>query len=87
MFGRRKSRPGRAAAAPERSEEEEAIPAGALIATRTGNVAHIKSGLPGEPGALCEALRQWTDWRAVSAGDGLKPCHRCRLACDRKAAS
>jgi hypothetical protein len=49
---------------------EPAIPAGALIATRTGEVAHRKSGLPGEPGARCEAMRQWTDWRIVSDDEG-----------------
>jgi hypothetical protein len=63
------------------------IPAGSLIATRTGTVAHRKSGLPGEPGARCEAMRQWTDWRIVSDDEGLRPCHRCDLAGEHRAAS
>jgi hypothetical protein len=66
---------------------EAAIPAGSLIATRTGTVAHVKSGLPGERGALCEAMRQWEDWRVVRSSEGLRPCHRCELARDGKAAS
>lgn len=33
------------------------IPSGALIATRTGAVAHVKSAL--HPGADCEAMRLW----------------------------
>ena len=64
---------------------EPAIPAGALIATRTGTVAHRKSPL--HPGARCEAMHEWTDWRIVSDDEGLKPCHRCELAGERRAAS
>lgn len=63
------------------------LPAGSLIATRTGNVAHVKSGLPGERGALCEAMRQWEDWRIVSSDEGLRLCHRCELARDGRPAS
>jgi hypothetical protein len=74
MFGRRKSRPGRAAAAPERSEEEAPIPAGTFIATGSGKVAHIKSAL--HPGARCEAMREWTDWRRTGALT-LPLCRRC----------
>ena len=61
------------------------VPAGSLIATRTGNVAHRKSAL--HPGASCEALSEWTDWRVVGSGEGLKPCHRCDLAVERQEAS
>lgn len=65
---------------------EVPIPAGALIATRTGTVAHRKSAL--HPGAKCEAMHEWTDWRLVSDGEGLKPCRRCELADEhRKAAA
>ena len=64
--------------APERAGEEVPIPAGALIATRTGDVAHRKSAL--RPGADCEALSEWTDWRLVGEGEGFRPCHRCELA-------
>ena len=56
----------------------EPIPAGSLIATRTGTVAHRKSAL--HPGARCEAMREWTDWRLVGSDEELKPCHRCDLA-------
>ena len=57
---------------------EAAIPAGSLIATRTGTVAHTKSAL--HPGARCEAMREWTDWRIVGSDEELRPCHRCDLA-------
>jgi len=64
-----------------RSErDEQPIPAGSLIATRTGKIAHVKSGLPGEPGARCEAMRLWTDWRIVGDGEEMGLCHRCDLA-------
>lgn len=62
------------------------LPAGSLIATRTGNVAHVKSGLPGE-GALCQEMRLWTGWRVVRSGEVLKMCHRCELARDGRPAS
>jgi hypothetical protein len=61
------------------------IPAGALIATRTGTVGHRKSAL--RPGARCEALSEWMDWRIASDDEGLKPCHRCELAGQERAAS
>ena len=57
---------------------ETPIPAGSRIATRTGTVAHRKSAL--HPGARCEAMHEWTDWRVVSDSEGLRPCHRCELA-------
>lgn len=60
------------------AQAEAPIPAGTLIATRTGTVAHRKSAL--HPGARCEALSAWTDWRVVSDSEGLRPCHRCELA-------
>jgi hypothetical protein len=59
---------------------ETPIPAGSLIATRTGKIAHVKSGLPGEPGARCEAMRLWTDWRIVGSDEEMGLCHRCDLA-------
>lgn len=61
------------------------IKAGALIATRTGQVAHIKSAL--YPGARCEAMGQWQDWRIVGSDEGLRDCHRCGMAVERRAAS
>ena len=64
---------------------EPAIPAGALIATRTGTVGHRKSAL--HPGARCEALSEWTEWRLAGDEEGLKPCHRCELASERQVAS
>jgi hypothetical protein len=67
------------------AEAEPAIPAGALVATRTGTVAHRKSAL--HPGARCEALSEWTDWRLVGEGEGLRLCHRCELAGEERAAS
>jgi hypothetical protein len=67
------------------AEAEPAIPAGSLIATRTGQVAHRKSAL--HPGARCEAMHEWTDWRLVSDDEGLRPCHRCELAGEERTAS
>jgi hypothetical protein len=75
---------GRKRAAPvqeTRSEEEAPIPAGTFIATGSGKVAHIKSAL--HPGARCEAMREWTDWRRTGTLT-LPLCRRCENSLEGK---
>jgi hypothetical protein len=58
---------------------ERPIPAGSLIATRTGKLAHIKSGQVGVPGSVCDDLRKFTDW-LYPAPSSLPLCPRCARA-------
>lgn len=70
---------------PDSATDQAPIPPGSLITTRTSTLAHIKSAV--HPGACCEALSEWTDWRV--AGEGAPICHRCDLAqlSERKASA
>ena len=81
LFGKRAARQQALAdldTAIARSErDEQPIPAGSLIATRTGKLAHVKSGRAGEPGALCPDLRLWTDWDPGRATLPLPLCPKC----------
>ena len=66
------------------ARSERAIPAGSRIYTASGKVAHVKSAA--SPGALCEAMREWTDWLGTGYGQerdyaaSLPLCRRCDLA-------
>jgi hypothetical protein len=61
-----------------RSERpEQPIPAGSLIATRSGKLAHLKSA--SGPGALCEDMRLWAEWYPDRA-PSLPLCTRCAAA-------
>ena len=55
---------------------ERAIPAGSLIATRTGKLAHLKSGAVDAPGSVCEDLRLFEDW-LYPAPSSLPICPKC----------
>lgn len=83
LFGKRAARQQALAdldTAIARSErDEQAIPAGSLIATRTGKLAHIKSGQVGVPGSVCDDLRKFTDW-LYPAPSSLPLCPRCARA-------
>jgi hypothetical protein len=85
IFKRRPTRLGRQLALGELEDAmgaaERAVPAGTLIYTASGRVAHVKSAI--HPGALCPAMREWTDWLGTGSDEerdraaSLPSCPRC----------